>query len=69
SGVKKRLSYRFMMSEPTAHPVSDGGLNIDYIVAVYVPTNKVTDAQNRLSSVPTLRKAVKPLPQNIFLKR
>ncbi|ENT7525473.1 TPA: hypothetical protein ACGZ45_004942 [Escherichia coli] len=69
SDVKKRLSYRFMMSEPTAHPVSDGGLNIDYIVAIYVPTNKVTDAQNRLSSVPTLRKAVKSLPQNIFFKR
>ncbi len=66
SGVNERLSSRYMMANPTGHPVSDGGLNIDYIMAIYVPADKVADAQNRLSSVPKLREIVRPLAQNIF---
>lgn len=43
------------------HPVSQGGINIDFIAAIYVPEVNVIDAKNQLTNIPRLQKLVYPL--------
>jgi len=57
-GFSKDVTLNMKFSE---HPLSKGGVNIDFINVIYVPQNHINQAKEALRSIPRLQNKVFPL--------